>query len=362
MNRTFYIRFGVAAVILLWLASLAMATGESKADPSIQRQRELLEKGLTLHEIERELTRIEAREKQLETQISSAENNLIEQEAAMEIEKERAGKVIRAYYTGERDTFFRALFQLERWSEVFTVIEYVQFIFESDRETIRRYTDSADDIKKTIASLEQTKAELAEVKQLYLEKRQIALETAEQLDQAIAAMANAQELEQQIAELTKDWETNGLPLFQRYFHSLAKAMNDLAEILEDGKYLTVKGLTWEFRMADDDLNRFLRKKNEIFEQITFRFEEDRIVAGGVADDRTLLIGGTFTIREEPDHHIGFSIDQLEYENFTLPHSTAREMEEQFDLSFYPKAILPFVKATKLKIDDGEISILLEIDL
>ena len=139
-------------------------------------------------------------------------------------------------------------------------------------------------------------------------------------------------------------------------------MNELPEILEDGEHLTVKGLTWEFEMTDDDLNGFLLTKNEMFKQIAFRFEKDQIIAEGTAKNKSLLIGGKFAIREEPVHHIGFELVQLEYEGFALPRSTANEMEEQFNLGFYPKSIVPFVKASEVQMEDGAINIKLEIDM
>lgn len=354
-------RCGVATITVGLLLSVTILLKISQADPSLERQKELLEKGLTLHEIDRELDRIEERERMLEAQILGAQEQLKVQEAKKNVEKQRAGEVLRAYYTGERDSFFSAFLQMQQLSEFLTVLEYVQIIFDSDRQAIERYTTSTEALEQTITALQQTEAELADVKQLYLQKKQVAIQTKQTLEEARAAMAHPTEFDDQLSELTQRWETEGLPLFRTYFRTLAKAMNDLPEMLEDGDHLTMKGLTWEFRMKDSDLNTFLRTKDDLFEQIAFRFEEDQMIAEGTADGHSIFISGQYAIFDEPSHHIGFDISQLEYEGFSLPESTVLEMEEQFDLSFYPKAMIPFVKATKLTIQNHELNIKLELD-
>lgn len=70
----------------------------------------LLQKGLTVYEIDQELARIQLEEAHIMKQRTTSELELQQQTARSEETKRHAAKVLRAYYMGDRDSLWMLLF------------------------------------------------------------------------------------------------------------------------------------------------------------------------------------------------------------------------------------------------------------
>lgn len=350
-------------LIFAWLISLFIGHSSiANSDTiSIDDHHQLLEKGLTIYEIDQELLRIADREAQVALEIKEATIKLQEEEEIVQDKRERAGKIIRAYYSGERSNLLRVILFIDNFSDAWTVIEYLQVIFANDQYILQTYLDSYRELKQSIAALKEIEVQLQEIKQLYLDQRNRLVQLQEELDAQLAELPDKEEVLSEIEQLTLRWEQHGLPLFQQYFSSLSEAMQQLPEILSEYEgMLTAKGLQWTFTMTDEQLNSFLRNKNEQFHQLTFKFEEDRIIAVGEADDTTIQIGGQYVVLDEPVNHIGFILDELQYDGYYLPDTTQQQFTEQFDLGFYPQNIIPFVVASDVVVEEGKLIVQLRL--
>jgi peptidoglycan hydrolase CwlO-like protein len=329
----------------------------------LDEHRDLLEKGLNIYEIDQEIKRIIMQEQQVAEQIRKTERRLVEEEKIVKQKRERVGHILRAYYSGERINLFMVLFQIRDWSDAWTIIEYLQVIFLNDRELINSYLDSYRQLKASHEQLLEIQRQLAQIHENYLSRREQLVKMQTELDEELQQLDEAEMVMAQIEELTREWEQHGLPLFRRYFAALAEAMEQLPEMINDYEdVLTSRGLTWTFHVSDDVLNDFLRRRNEQFNNLTFTFQEGRLIAEGEEGDVVLYIAGHYKIEDEPVNHIGFELEELRYRGFELPDATRDLLTEEFDLGFYPHYIVPFVVASDILIEDGSLKVTLNLTM
>src|SRR5690606_10943309 len=103
--------------------------------------RQLLEKSLSMVEIDREIERIASLRLTTQTEIAASERRLVEQEMAIAVQREKAGEVLRAYYMGRKDFALAALLNANSLSELLRTWEMLDMVVRSDRRTLDRYAD-----------------------------------------------------------------------------------------------------------------------------------------------------------------------------------------------------------------------------
>ncbi len=164
-------------------------------------------------------------------------------------------------------------------------------------------------------------------------------------------------------ELTSYWETAGLDEVKQYFRALSKAMKKLPDFVQNNKQLLeIKGFQYTIRVPEDDLNSFLREQNDIFNNFSFDFIDGKVIAQGKRENMEIKITGHYTIENDPKNAILFHVDELLFNGFSLPDTTRRALEEEFDLGFYPDLIVSFLKANSVEMKDGELTIKLNLKL
>ncbi|MNE85058.1 hypothetical protein D3C80_1820140 [compost metagenome] len=100
----------------------------------------------------------------------------------------------------------------------------------------------------------------------------------------------------------------------------------------------------------------------MFNDFTFQFKEDKVVAQGKRENMEIQIAGHYTIENDPKNAILFHVDELLFNGFALPDTTRQALEKEFDLGFYPDLIVSFLKANAVTMEDGELTIKLSITL
>ncbi|MNI29582.1 hypothetical protein D3C73_834020 [compost metagenome] len=166
-----------------------------------------------------------------------------------------------------------------------------------------------------------------------------------------------------IEEMTLYWENVGLYEVRRYFRALAGAMSDFPEFMQKhDSSLTSDKNGYTIVIQESDLNDFLHSKNELLTNMSFLFDEGTITAQGSREGINLKVEGHYTVENEPQNSIVFHVDRLLFNGLDLPDTTRKELENDFDLGFYPKKIVPFVEATEATIHKGTLKIKLKIAL
>lgn len=317
----------------------------------------MLQKALTIHEIDQALARLAHTDRQWEDRSELLLNELSQLEDQIKDNRERAGLVIRAYYNGSRPSLLLTVLESRSLSDALTVLSYLQRIFASDKATLDRYADQQAQIRKVQQELDETRQELADLRQQYLTQRERLSLLEEELNQGLANVDEAETVMAQMSQLTQSWNEEGLPLFRQYLKALSKAMENLPSLLQSEEgVLKTRGLGFAFELSDEQLNRFLQAQNDLFEDFSFTFHPDYIEAGGQREGTHILLTGYYTIADEPEHHIRFELDELTYNGFALPDLTVQQVSEEFKLGFYPKKVFPLLKAESIEMEENKLQI------
>ncbi|WP_068696472.1 hypothetical protein [Paenibacillus yonginensis] len=352
----------------LWISAALLAASIvtpalSLADPGSDETQKILEKSLSVVEIDREITKIEQKQQQIEQSISENTSRLQIQENDIAAAKQRAGERIRAYYMGEQEDWLGALLSVNNFRDFLTVLDYIGLIFERDQEVIGSYQQSYRNLQQNKQQLEQLSADLIKTKADLVAQRERAVALQAEVDRSVESSKDPEKLKQMIEDLGNFWNDVGLTEVRKYFKALDQAMKDFPDFVKqyDGS-LATNGLNYTLTIKEEDLNAFLRSKNTLFNNFSFQFEQDQVIAEGQEGDLKLRLEGHYTVTDDPKNAILFHVDKLIFNGLTLPDTTARELEQDFDLGFYPQQMMPFIKATAVELKPQLMTVKLKLAL
>ncbi|PYI54601.1 hypothetical protein [Paenibacillus flagellatus] len=352
----------LAATALLGCLLLASGPWAAAAQPDAGNRR-LLEKGLTVYELDREIARLADEQSRLSVRIRETERDA--EQASLQIAemKRKTADVLRSYYTGDRSSIWLAALSVRSVRDALYVWDQLQLIVSRDRRTMDDYRERYRSLKAKTNALEEDRRKLGDTIAAYEAEKQNRIRAQREVERLLAGNAERAKLEKEMAELSKRWEERGLPLFKTYFAALAAAMPKLPELLgQNGGSVAIKGLNPTVEIADGELNRFLQSHDEAFRGFAFSFGDGSITAGGRSDDVTITVQGRYAVENEPANAVRFKIDGVTFNGYPLPASTAQSLERQFDLAFYPGKIAPFLQATGVKTVPGKMTIALKLAL
>lgn len=361
-----------SAILLLLFSHLfivivppsAAAPNDGLTAEELEDYEDLLEQGLQIFEIDAELTRIQQIQSETAQQLQTYEQ-LIEQEKQKQQEKkEQVGRILHAYYVGDRIGFLSIIFNVSNFSELWTAIDRLQLILQSDQSLIDEYLLANKKMEQYYQELADQKDVLDDIQARFLKQRAHLTALQKDLDARLAAKEeHGLLIKENIQKVTEKWKEEGLPLFHSYFSALTQAMRELPSLLDkDSRYLSTSGSKLVFKMSDSDLNTFLRSQNDKFEDMEFTFMDDLIIAKGREDDVELSLEGKYILAEEPENHIAFEIGKLAYNGYDLPDTTVQQLNEQYDLGIYPKKVMSFIEATDVQTEDGLLKVFLALNL
>jgi hypothetical protein len=334
-----------------------------QAEPTDEETRLLLEKSLSVIEIDKEIDRIAIRKQEAAAGISRSEALLVAKEAEIAARREEAGHVVRSYYMGERDMLLGALVSFDSLSELFTMLDYIDVIFSRDKNTLNMYQAQYRAISKDRDTLAAEQAQLYDIEGQLIAQRNRMIALQAQIDSTLSGSGDADRLRRLIDELTNYWQTVGLHEVNRYFGAMADAMQDLPEWMKaNNNFLEIDGFNYTLRLPEDELNRFLREKNPMFDSFEFRFQSDKVIAHGKREGLEIEISGHYSVEDKPVNALLFHVDDLIFNDLHLPDTTRAKLEKQFDLGFYPQKIVPFVKADSVAVKDGELIVKLKVEM
>jgi hypothetical protein len=363
-------RAGGIVLLCVWIVCSPCLHAAATNDEELKL---LLQKGLTVFEIDQELARIRVEEASIVQKTASTEQELQLQMVRAEETKRHAAKVLRSYYMGDRDSLWSLLFTISSFKDAIYTLDYLQMIVRNDHDTLKKHSDSQQQLTQLRQSLTASQTALQQTKERYLTQREQLVKLQKQLDEDLAKQQEVALILQQMAQLTLLWQDKGVPLFKTYFQALSASMKQLPEIISDKgdgitKHLIINGFQYTFQITDGELNEFLRSKNPLFQNMTFQFTDTELIASGTQDGIDVIIKGKYEMstkeegKEKGKAFIRFRITQLQFNGFDLPRSTVEAMEQEFDLGIYPDNLAPFLLVTGLKLETGRLSIMLKMSL
>lgn len=361
-------RTAVWCCILILMTTLVLlqpvyADEERESNEEIARFQSLLEKGLSLFEMERELERIQAKLSQIDVSMRQNKERMEQLQEEIAINHERAGEVLRQYYMGERLDFISILLNVRSIAQFVAVFDWIEILLDSDKKHLTLYQESLAEERHLLAELETEQSLWLQLEQNYSTELERVRTLQVELDRELEALANAEAVAAEITRLTEEWQQVGLPWFHTYFQALASAIVHLPDwIMNSGHALSFEREHIAVHLTDDDLNSFLLAQNVLFQGFHFHFEEEQIVVEGERDGMNLKLIGRYVheYSEESGNMLDFKIDQLYYNEFKLPEATGNDLKEQFDLRFYPDKMSPFLRFKDFAQAEGKLMIYLQL--
>jgi hypothetical protein len=349
---------GLILIVFLSILPRNSAVPIVFAEPISEETRQLLEKSLSITEIDREIARIADLRRQTLERMENTLSQLDRLEQALIAQREKADEVLRAYYMGRKDFIFGVLLSSRSLKDLFYAWELIEILLQSDRRTLDEYALAYDRLQEGYRSLERDQAELQQVEDSLRAQRERLVALQEEVDRTLAQSNDEARLRRMMEELNEYWKTAGLLEVKRVLSALAEAMHDLPEwILEQPGMVTTSGLSAKLTVTDTALNEYLQSRNqEVFRYFSIRFEQNRMVASGDNGDMQIEIGGHYTIQEEPVNALQFHVDSLFFNGLELPDTTRADLEREFDLGFYPELLVAFVKVQKVSIAPGLLTV------
>ncbi|PWV95448.1 hypothetical protein DFQ01_12752 [Paenibacillus cellulosilyticus] len=353
-------RSSIAALVaaLLLFETVGNASALTPDDVEIQQ---LLEKSLSVVEIDKEITRVQQEQTKQKAVLTATQTRIDDQEKKLAEQREETGKVLRSYYMGERDWLLRVLLSFHSLKDWLTLLDYIDIIFSRDRTLMTQYTEQARSLRHEYEEQSEQQRKLQQVEEDLLKQRDRVAQLQKEMNITLEGRSDAEKLRLLMEQLNTYWNNVGIREVRTYFKALSDAMDHLPEWAQNNKdYLEINGFNYKLRIPEDALNDFLREQNELFNVFAFQFKDGQVIASGSRDGISIEVAGTYTVESEPKNHIQFHINSLKFNNIPLPDTTRQELEETFDLSFYPQQVLKFLTAKKVEINDGELVITLAV--
>ncbi|MBW7473668.1 hypothetical protein K0T92_02785 [Paenibacillus oenotherae] len=348
-----------AIALAVWLTVFPVLA----VSPGDEEVRTILEKSLSLVELDKEISRIAQQQQILTSRIKQSGDELRRHELRIAAHREDAGRILRSYYTGERDVLLTALLSSRSLADLLASLDYVNVIFSNDHHTLNDYSKQYRELKKSIKGLDDQSRQLAEVDKRLKAQRLRVLALQQDVDNRLGGRSDEDSLRLMIDELTNYWHNVGLYEVKRYFKALASAMREMPGWIQGNKeMLEIDGFNYTLTIEEAQLNAFLREQNELFNNFAFQFKKETVTVTGVRDGLEVTLSGHYTVENEPVNGLRFHVDELIFNGLSLPDTTRQSLEEEFDLGFYPGKIVTFLKTRSVEIEDGKLIVKLSISL
>ncbi|UKS30296.1 hypothetical protein LOZ80_15695 [Paenibacillus sp. HWE-109] len=336
-----------------------------ETSPATDEAKELVQKGLTIFEIDKEVSRLNEQDAKIVVQIQQNEQDIAKQNSNVESTRKHAGKVMRAYYTGDRDSIWMLIFSVSSFADALRMFEYLQMIITNDHRALSTFTDSFNNLKSLKTELETSRAELQQTKDKFLLQRERLVKLQEELDKQLAVSAQAQVIESQIKSLNEQWKQEGVPLFREYLNSLSTAFRELPQyVTNESKFMDLSSIKNPvITISDTDFNTYIHTKNDLLKNLNFKFADGNIIAKGKKENIEVTLEGKFLLKENPDmNEVRFVVEKLEFNGFTLPDTTIEDFTKEFQLGFIPKKIVNYLDVVSVETKNGVAVVKLKLSL
>lgn len=361
-------KYIAALISLLLITQLTLPFSKANAEentPGLDEAKELVQKGLTIFEIDKEVGRLNEQDAKIVEQIKQNEQNITAQSSSVETTRKHAGKVMRAYYTGDRDSIWMLLFSVHSFADALRMFEYLQMIITNDQRALSAFTESFNKLTSLQVELEASRQELQQTKEKFLAQRERLVKLQEELDKQLAVSAQAQVIETQIQSLNEQWKQEGIPLIREYLKHLSTAFRELPQyVTQESKFMDLSSIKNPvITISDTDFNTYLHTKNELLQNLNFQFTDGSIIAKGQKDQITVAIEGRFLLKENPEmNEVRFTVDKLAFNGFELPDTTIDDFAKEFQLGFVPKKIVNYLDVVSVETKNGIAVVKLKLSL
>ncbi|GGN96611.1 hypothetical protein GCM10010969_13780 [Saccharibacillus kuerlensis] len=354
---------GLIAAALAFGSGAIPAYAHSSLEEWTPEQRRLLQDTLSLNELQRDADRIAEEQEVLSRQRERLNQEIRRLETKIADNRKRTDSIVRAQYMQNQRFMLLSLIEARSFSDITRLYNYYHLAIRHDEELLLGFRQDTEALENRRNELAANSARLETVR-TGIEQQQLRLRALQQdIDQGLLASSDPERLNRLADELNVYWNNVGLYEVDGYFASLASASTELPNFLQSSGKMQVSGLgtRYTIELTDAELNTFLRSQSTAFENFSFTFEDGLVVAEGSQDRLSLRIEGRYTLETEPHNAILFHVDRLVFNGLELPETTRRELEQKYDLGFYPQQVAPVV-VNGVEMAEGRLKISMQLAL
>jgi len=318
----------------------------------IPTKQELFQQQLILYE-----TKTEAKELQEKISVLNQQTSLQEKRVARQtkdVTKQKAAILDTALssYEGESLSFLMMLFSEGSAERLFTAL----FFYQEQNEQRANVLVNAKHVLKSYEqkqqTLEKTKQALSR-QNTHLQQTLSTLQKQEKTyQQNLALRPNVEQAKKEAALFMQTWETQAVPTFSSFFKSTSRYVGQLDELLTK-KHVHKKGFfRYEVRLTDKEFTGFLRKKNAMYEHVTFSFQDDHLIVKGEVNGVHLDMTGNYRLDE---NKVSFSFSSIQMNGVSLPKGTIQRFQQHYPLTLYPDTFYPGLHIQRVTLQKGTLS-------
>jgi hypothetical protein len=342
-------------LLVLWLTlSPLTATAQDGLEQLILQQH------FTQKELERNLALIKDKENMLQGEIARLDIELQRQKLIIEAMRRHAAEVARAYYTGERVTLLSLLFDAKNFNDFLLLFDFLQLLYQRDMSKLETFQAERAKAAALQADKQTRLGTLQALRQQYELRLEELLAIQAEKAKNVQKLSDPTRVQSLMDHLVADWRERGLPAFQTFFGMLSNVMFQIPELATPERIQSDGLFSHTLTIKQEEFNRFLMSKDELFKQSHFSFDNDQLIVDGTYDQMHLRLVGKYELVSPKE--LKFRINELYFDGFALPRSTIEEMEKAFDLGFYPDLISPNIQVEGISMANQELKLQLKINL
>ncbi|PGK52416.1 hypothetical protein CN918_32035 [Priestia megaterium] len=335
----------------LFLCFPHVTTAKSETIPT---KEQLFKQQMFIYETNRYIKRTDKQIKELNEEIPLLHDEIKEQKEEITDEMDEAKASLVQLYGGGQTQWIELYLNSHSIEDGMTVQHISAIYTEKQLQMLTDLNKVLEQLIKKERDLKRKKTALQEnIKGLKKKKRELKEEEIYyketlQLEKDVAAAKS------EVKRLMKSWKEDGLPSFKQVFRILSDSINSLPSMVTKKNIHSKSLFKHEVVISDKELNAFLEKEDKLFRKVRFTFDNQKLTLKGTYNGLKFIAVGHYITGKSDE--MKFSIDKLEFQGVRLPQVTIDEMEERYDLGFYPSEIVKGAKVTNVDVDDGKLRV------
>lgn len=319
---------------------------------------EVLQYYLNIHEVEKEIERVTSEQVQLQSELQSLDEQIQQKESLVDEYKSRAAKIARAYYMGDRYDLLILLFRANDLRQFLHLYDTVSYLFESDQEDLLHFNQEISQLRDLYLYKDNQIQELDNLAKHLSAQKGMLEQFDRELGQLLQGVSDLERIERLRQQLITDWEEKGMPTFNMFLRAISDSMSGMATKMSDHVSFSLTSAT--LTITDREFTELLQQESDLFRDFQITFDDGHITFFGTYDDLVLTMTGSYQL--ESNDFVRFHVEQLKYNGFLLPSSTAKDLEARYDLGIYPKQIHERLIIKDVKVKNGQLQISFSISL
>ena len=338
------------------IAVLVLSTGvihhPSYAADHFTNQDPLIQDQLYIYEYTRDIEKTKMKIQTKKTEIEKLQHDLTRQENQFAKKQEEMGSFLRETYMQDHPPLLTMLLGVDNVKHLIATLNFISFMVERDQRVVDSYHLEKERLNHKLTEVKRENQHLSRLEsKLYDDLLEVQTRTLKYPSKDVLSAKVF------VDDLLHRWDNVGLPTFETIFRELSASISSLPEIIDPENITSSGFFSRQVILSDQDLNSYLISKNPVFNQILFTFEDDQVKVKGYFQGQSLEIQGQYLVLK---NHVDFVISTMIFNEISLPPVTIDDMNERYDLGFYPEEIMKGIRVKEISAQDGILKLVVSL--